>query len=239
MKSPDPWSGLFVLRAPKKRLVTPPPPNPVVSNGYGVGTVSIDRGQTNAHFMSVWGGLSGPATMGRFHTGLASQSGPVGFSLVPFFDNATTPTAAYGYWKNDNAAPLTVRHSLQFRRASVYLNLHTAANPGGEIRGQVYRGARNLQRVLSTQPVALVAGTFGAAPNPVRSELALSFDARVVGTGQLRVADVLGRTVLTRAVSVRTGANSLAVALPDIAPGIYLLTLEVGDARLTTRLAKE
>ena len=31
----------------------------------------------------------------------------------------------------------------------------------------------------------------------------------------------------------------MAVALPDIAPGIYLLTLEVGDACLTTRLAKE
>ena len=224
MKSPDPWSGLFVLRAPKKRLATPPPSNPVVSNGYGVGTVSIDRDQTNANFMGVWGGLSGPATMGHFHTGLAFQSGPVVFSLVPFFDNATTPTAAYGYWKNDNAAPFTARHSLQFRRDSVYLNLRTAANLGGEIRGQVYRGARNLQRILSTQPVALVAGTFGAAPNPVRSELALSFDARVVGTGQLRVADVLGRTVLTRAVSVRTGANSLAVPLPDIAPGIYLLT---------------
>jgi len=79
----------------------------VVSNGYGVGTVSIDRDQTNAHFMSVWGGLSGPATMGHFHTALASPSGPVVFSLVPFFDNATTPTAAYGYCKNDNAVLVT------------------------------------------------------------------------------------------------------------------------------------
>ena len=79
----------------------------MVSNGYGVGTVSIDRDQTNAHSMSVWGGLSGPVTMGHFHTGLASQSGPVVFSLVPFFDNATTPTAAYGYWKNDNAVLVT------------------------------------------------------------------------------------------------------------------------------------
>ena len=85
--------------------------------------------------MSVWDGLSGPATMGHFHTGLASQSRPVVFSLVPFFDNATTPTAAYGYWKNDNAAPFTARHSLQFWCDSVYLNLHTAANPSGEIRG--------------------------------------------------------------------------------------------------------
>ena len=71
MKSPDPWSWLFVLRAPKKQLATPPP-NPVVRNGYGMGTVSVDRDQTNAHFLSVWGGLNGPATMGYFHTGLAS-----------------------------------------------------------------------------------------------------------------------------------------------------------------------
>ena len=69
----------------------------MVSNGYGVGTVSIDRDQTNANFMGVWGGLSGPATMGHFHTGLVFQPGPVVFGLVPFFDSATTPTAAYGY----------------------------------------------------------------------------------------------------------------------------------------------
>ena len=44
-------------------------PNPTASAGYGVGVVSIDRDQSNAHFMSVWGGLSGPATGGHFHTG--------------------------------------------------------------------------------------------------------------------------------------------------------------------------
>ena len=31
-------------------------PNAVVSAGYGVGVVSIDRDQDNVHFMSVWGG---------------------------------------------------------------------------------------------------------------------------------------------------------------------------------------
>ena len=62
-------------------------PNSTTSAGYGVGMVSVDRDQTNAHFMSVWGGLSGPASGGHFHTGLASQSGPVVFNLVPYFDN--------------------------------------------------------------------------------------------------------------------------------------------------------
>ncbi|WP_035567137.1 CHRD domain-containing protein [Hymenobacter sp. IS2118] len=214
-------------------------PNPVVSSGYGVGTVSIDRDQTNAHFMSVWGALSGPATMGHFHTGLATQSGGVVFNLTPFFDNATAPTALYGYWKNDNAAPFTARRSLQFRRDSVYLNIHTAANPSGEIRGQVFRGARNLQTILSTQPVTLVAGSFGVVPNPFAAALTLAFEARVAGTGLLRFTDVLGRPVATQTVVVRPGANSLPLALPNAAPGIYLLTLEVGSTRLVTRVAKE
>ena len=95
-------------------------PTPTTSAGYGVGVVSIGRDQTNAHFMSVWGGLTGAPTDGHFHTGLVSQSGPVVFNLVPYFDNATAATAAYGYWKSDDATqPFTTRRSLQFRRDSM------------------------------------------------------------------------------------------------------------------------
>jgi len=215
-------------------------PNATTSAGYGVGVVSVDRDQTNAHFMSVWGGMSGPATGGHFHTGLASQAGPVVFNLVPYFDNATAPVAAYGFWKNDNAGqPFTLRRSLQFRGDSMYMNLHTAAFPGGEIRGQVRRGARNLQRILGTQPAAVVAGSFGTAPNPFGAALTLSFEGRTAAAGRLRVTDLLGRAVATQAVAVRPGANALPLALPGVAPGLYLLTLEVGDVRLSTRIAKE
>ena len=214
-------------------------PNAVVSAGYGVGVVSIDRDQDNVHFMSVWGGLSGPATAGHFHVGTAVQSGGVVFDLVPFFDNATTPTAAYGFWKSDNANPFTAARSLDFRTENIYMNLHTAVNTGGEIRGQVYRGARNLQVVLATQPAALVAETFGSAPNPFSSGTTLSFDARVAGSGQLRVTDVLGRVVAAQTVAVRAGANALPVALPGVAAGIYLLSLQVGETRLVSRIAKQ
>lgn len=214
-------------------------PTPVNTTGYGVGVVSIDRDQTNAHFMSVWGGLTGPAMAGHFHTGLSSQTGPVVFPLTPFFDNTMNPAAVYGYWKNDNMNPFTRVRSLQFRGDSIYMNLHTMAFPSGEIRGQVYRGARNLQRVLATQPAAIVAGTFGTFPNPFATGLTLSFDARVSGTGHLEVSDLLGRKVFTQTVVVRPGANSLPLALPGVASGVYLLTLEVGGTRLVSRIAKE
>ena len=215
-------------------------PTPTTSAGYGVGIISIDRDQSNAHFMSVWGGLTGPATMGHFHTGLATQAGPVVFNLAPFFDNATAPSAAYGFWKDDNAGqPFTLRRSLQFRRDSVYMNLHTAAFTGGEIRGQVRRGASNLQVVLATQPAAVVAETFGTAPNPFSATSTLTFEARATGTGQVRVLDVLGREVTRQAVAVRVGANAVPLALSSLVPGIYVLSLQVGDTQLTTRLAKE
>ena len=214
-------------------------PNPVVTAGYGVGFVSIDRDQTNARFAAVWGGLSGPATMGHFHTGSASQSGGVVFNLLSFFDNATAPTSLAGYWKSDNAVPFDVSRSLQFRNENIYLNLHTAVNPSGEMRGQVYRGARNLQVVLATQPAAVLSETFSVAPNPFASALTLSFEARATGPGQLRVTDLLGRVVATQPVAVRLGANALPIALPAVAPGMYLLTLEVGNTRLTTRIAKK
>lgn len=213
---------------------------PTTSAGYGVGIVSIDRDQSNAHFMSVWGGLSGAPVGGHFHTGLASQSGPVVFVLTPFFDNPTAATAAYGYWKDDNmVSPFTFRRSLQFRRDSMYMNLHTAAFPGGEIRGQVYRGARNLQAVLATQPAAIVAETFGTAPNPFSSSLTLAFEARTMGSGQLRVMDMLGREVARQPFAVRAGANTLPLVLPELSPGLYLVVLQVGDTQLTTRIAKE
>ena len=137
------------------------------------------------------------------------------------------------------AQPFTLRRSLQFRRDSMYMNLHTAAFPGGEIRGQVYRGARNLQVVLATQPAAIVAETFGTAPNPFNSAFTLAFEARTSGPGQVRVTDVLGREVARQLVAVRVGANALPLALSGLPSGLYLLMLQVGDTQLTTRIAKE
>ena len=133
----------------------------------------------------------------------------------------------------------SLRRSLQFRRDSLYMNLHTAAFPGGEIRGQVRRGARNLQVVLATQPAAVAAETFGTAPNPFSAAFTLSFEARATGTGQVRVLDVLGREVTRQAVAFRAGANAVPLAFPGLAPGLYLLTLQVGDTQVTTRIAKE
>ena len=81
--------------------------------------------------------------------------------------------------------------------------------------------------------------TFSTTPNPFSSALTLSFDARFSATGQLRITDMLGRTVAAQAVAVRAGNNSMPLALSGIAPGIYLLTLRIGESQVVTRIAKE
>ncbi|UOQ70379.1 CHRD domain-containing protein [Hymenobacter cellulosilyticus] len=219
-------------------------PTPVASPGYGSGLVSIDRDQSNAHFMLSWGGLTGPAQAGHFHTGLITQAGPVVFDLMPFFDNATAPMAADGYWQaTANAAPnasrpFTLRRSIQFRRDSMYVNLHTAQFPAGEIRGQVLRGAKNLSFVLSSSS-PIVSGSFAAYPSPFQNSFTLTFDARAAGTATVQVTDLVGRTVLTVPVAMRPGANRTELNAPELRAGVYLVTLEAAGAKTVTRVVKQ
>jgi hypothetical protein len=214
-------------------------PNPVNSPGYGAGFVSVDRDQSNAHFALVWGGLSGPATNAHFHTGLFRQAGPVVFNLPPFFNNTTNPFEANGYWTSAAAQPFNLRRSLQLRRDSMYVNLHTAANPGGEIRGQVFRGARNLARVLAAQPAAVVPESFGAYPNPAHNQLQLSFESRVSGTGTIQVTDMLGRHVLSQTVRMQPGAHNSTLEVSSLKAGIYFVSINVSGTKIVTKFAKE
>lgn len=221
-------------------------PTPNASTAYGSGFVSMDRDQSNVHFSLAWGGLSGPVTGGHFHTGLRNQSGPVVFELSPFYTpTGTAAISAEGFWQPtgnvspNTAAPFTARRALQFRRDSVYANIHTALYPSGEIRGQVFRGARDLAIVLSTQPAVLVAESFGYYPNPFHDAVTLSFDSRAAGTASVKVADLLGRTVATRALAVKVGANQPQLDLAGVSPGVYLVTIEIAGSRLVSRMVKE
>lgn len=106
----------------------------------GSGMISVDRDQSNAHIMMVMSGLTGPATAAHLHIGVAGEAGGVAFDLGPFLSGSSTDDAVFGYWTGASATPFTTQSSVQLRHDSIYVNVHTAANPSGEIRGQVLRG---------------------------------------------------------------------------------------------------
>ena len=80
-------------------------------------------------------GMSGALTGAHFHNGQRGVAGPVvrGFAAGEFI----TPNTLAGIWKPTDAQPLTPALVTELLKGNLYVNFHTALNPGGEIRGQV------------------------------------------------------------------------------------------------------
>lgn len=113
----------------------------IIVNGEGSGMVSIDRDQTNAHFMMTVSQLTGAITSAHFHAAPKGESGGVTFDLSSYLGMDGTEDGAFGYWTSTDATtPFVTQNSVQFRSDSVYVNIHTDANAAGEVRGQVWRG---------------------------------------------------------------------------------------------------
>ena len=99
------------------------PPN--ASTGSGTAKVDLDG---NVVKWSVsYSGMTGPVTAGHFH-GPAMAGANAGVA-VPFTGPMASPITG--------TATLTDAQVADLKAGKYYVNLHTAANPGGEIRGQV------------------------------------------------------------------------------------------------------
>lgn len=98
-------------------------------------------GNTVAYSVSA-AGFTTALTVGHVHFGGSGVVGPV---IVPFTIGAQTGEVATG--SIDLSAPITFNNitisgdSLRtlFETGQAYVNLHTAAFPGGEIRGQIVK----------------------------------------------------------------------------------------------------
>ena len=104
------------------------------ATGEGTAVVSTD-GSTITYFVA-YGGLSGAAAAAHIHTGAAGVAGgvilPLAVGASPMVGTLTaadfTPSGAITTFAEAVAA---------LQAGDTYFNIHTAANPGGEIRGQI------------------------------------------------------------------------------------------------------
>ena len=97
------------------------------SNGSGTLSANLDKTTRVLSWTVTYSGLSGPATAGHFH-GPAATGQNAGVAL-PFTGSLESPIRG--------TATLTPAQMDAVMNGNWYVNLHTAANPGGEIRGQV------------------------------------------------------------------------------------------------------
>lgn len=98
---------------------------PVATMATGSGTITVNAD------MTVGGGIvtSGvAATAAHIHVGKAGMNGPVAIGLVKSGDNAWTVPAG---------AKLDADQFQAYKEGALYVNVHSAAHKGGEIRGQM------------------------------------------------------------------------------------------------------
>jgi hypothetical protein len=101
------------------------PPN--ASTGTGTADIDYDPATKKLSWKLTYSGLSGPATAAHFHgPAEAGKNGGVAVAIP----NATSSPA-------EGSATLTDAQAADLTSGKYYVNVHTAANPGGEIRGQV------------------------------------------------------------------------------------------------------
>jgi hypothetical protein len=103
---------------------------PVNSTGKGVANLTYDPATRVITWTISYEGLSGPVTMGHFH-GPAAQGESASPQIWVTVKGATVENPIKGQ------ATLTPEQVHDLTAGKWYLNLHTAAHPAGEVRGQV------------------------------------------------------------------------------------------------------
>jgi hypothetical protein len=203
------------------------------SAAVGTGFVSMDRDQEFVHYAWLANGLSGMATAAHFHEGGQGQTGGVVYDMTSMMSVSGNNVSANGYWKKSDSAPLTQNIVTLFETNKIYLNIHTASNPNGEIRGQVLKGqvffpsTSSSRESYSNDHFALQ-----MAPNPAATHLNLQIGDDM-NTAQLniRIVDVLGRTVYQ-------SAYTQTIDLKGLDNGVYVLVVSDGKHGVSRRLVK-
>ena len=139
---------------------------PVVTTATGQGTAVISADGSTITYIVTYSGLSGAVNAAHIHTGAAGANGGV---ILPLTAGASpmvgTLTAAN--FSASGAVTTFAEAVAAIRAGTTYFNLHTSANPGGEIRGQIVAAGdayfADLNGAQENPPVATAATGTGIA----------------------------------------------------------------------------
>ncbi|RTL99641.1 MAG: CHRD domain-containing protein [Hyphomicrobiales bacterium] len=100
---------------------------PVTTKGKGTATFTFDSTSKKLTWNVKYSGLSGPAVAAHIHgpADMGANADPV----IPFKGKLKSPIKG--------SATLTDAQAADLEAGKYYVNVHTAANKGGEIRGQI------------------------------------------------------------------------------------------------------
>jgi len=107
------------------------PPN--TSAAKGTADIDYDAASKKLSWKLSYSGLSGPATAAHFHG--PAEAGKNASPAIWISEKGQSFSSPF-----KGSATLTDAQADDLQKGMWYANVHTAANPGGEIRGQVVKG---------------------------------------------------------------------------------------------------
>jgi hypothetical protein len=204
---------------------------PLTVNGQGTGYFIWGAPVQNAlNFQVTVAGLTSTYTGSHFHIGAKGVAG----SVVHPYDFGTDSTVN-STWMGPSDANI-----ISLVKGSIYTNVHTSLNPGGEIRGQltftnVYSG--NLTSVNDTKneiPTKFVLAQ--NYPNPFNPSTIISFSVPERSRISLKVYDILGRVVDILAEDIMSAGNyKIAFNGKKLASGVYIYSLSSDKGDLISK----
>lgn len=132
---------------------------PVATAATGSGWIAISSDQSTITYHIEYSGLSGAVVASHIHTGAPGVAGGIIFPLTPTASPMDGTLTAADFTASGSVT--TYAQALAgLRNGQTYFNLHTAANPGGEIRGNIVTVAAARAATLNgAQEVPPVAGS--------------------------------------------------------------------------------
>ena len=173
---------------------------PVTTSGTGSGLVVISTDASTITYLVTYSGLSGAPTAAHIHTGAVGVNGGV---ILPLTAGPSPMTGTLTSANFSASGPVTdfAGAVAAIRAGTTYFNVHTGANPGGEIRGQIaVTVAAPVPATPTPVPVVTTPPTFAdAEPAPP----AVDSSALEVLLAVLAAATVLAHPRLRAAIARR------------------------------------
>jgi hypothetical protein len=163
--------GLLAVAAPTALAADPPTAAfggpltgaqenpPVATAATGEATVVLSPDDSVIWYVVTYSGLSGPAVAAHIHTGAVGVNGGI---ILPLTVAASpmTGTLTAANFTASGAITTYAQAVAAIKAGATYVNVHTAANPGGEIRAQVVaKGNAHFATLTGAQEVPPVTTT--------------------------------------------------------------------------------
>ncbi len=123
--------------------------------GTGNAVIYLNPAEKRAIYAIDWDSLSGPPTMAHFHRGARGEAGPP-IHTIALPVGAGTEGHLFGLWDGISDSDIET-----LKNGGFYVNIHTAQNANGEIRGQVVSTEFYTAAISPANEVPPVTGSTG------------------------------------------------------------------------------